>query len=123
MCVCVCTCACGVQVYVLYCVRCNVCEQSCVSSLSSLLCTYHLPLLVPGLLPLQITGMTCASCVSLIERATKKLPGVYSAAVALTGRGHFEYDPHLVHPRDIIRAVEVLACGMLDLYLFCVTCT
>ena len=56
---------------------------------------------------LQITGMTCASCVSLIERTTKKLPGVYSAAVALTGRGHFEYDPHLVHPRDIIKAVEV----------------
>ena len=54
--------------------------------------------------------MTCASCVNLIERTVRRLTGVYSAAVALTGRGHFEYDPHLVHPRDIIKAVEVLVC-------------
>ena len=56
----------------------------------------------------QISGMTCASCVHHIERSVRKVKGVNSATVALaTGRGHFEYDPNVVSPRDIIRAIQV----------------
>ena len=57
---------------------------------------------------LTITGMTCSSCVVIIERTVRKLPGVYSASVALTTKkGYFEYDPTLTGPRQIIHAIKV----------------
>ena len=57
---------------------------------------------------LTITGMTCSSCVAIIERTVRKLPGVYSASVALTTKkGYFEYDPTLTGPRQIIHAIKV----------------
>ncbi|XP_072170821.1 copper-transporting ATPase 1-like [Diadema setosum] len=60
-----------------------------------------------GIVELQISGMTCSSCVHLIESTLVKQPGVKSAAVALaTSRGHFEFDPSVTGPRDIIRAIK-----------------
>jgi Cu+-exporting ATPase len=60
-----------------------------------------------GVLDLIIGGMTCASCVSHIERSVKKLKGINVAAVALaTGKGHFEYNPDSVTPRDIVAAIQ-----------------
>ncbi|XP_038063092.1 copper-transporting ATPase 1-like isoform X2 [Patiria miniata] len=65
-----------------------------------------------GLLELHITGMTCASCVALIESALIKKPGVKSASVALaTSRGRFEFEPSVTGPRDIIKAVEDTGFG------------
>ena len=56
--------------------------------------------------------MTCASCVSHIERSVKKLKGINVAAVALaTGKGHFEYNPDSVTPRDIVAAIQVRRAG------------
>ncbi len=56
----------------------------------------------------QIEGMTCSSCVHMIERTLKNATGVEKAVVALaTCRGHVEFDPAVIGPRDIIRVVEV----------------
>ncbi|XP_030836457.1 copper-transporting ATPase 2-like [Strongylocentrotus purpuratus] len=60
-----------------------------------------------GVIELHISGMTCSSCVHLIESALVKKTGIKLAAVALaTSRGHFEYDPNLTGPRDIILAIK-----------------
>ena len=37
----------------------------------------------PNAIQLQVTGMTCASCVARVEKALKKVPGVSSASVNL----------------------------------------
>jgi len=52
--------------------------------------------------------MTCASCVRKIETSIAKLPGIYSAEVALlTHRGRFKYNSAQIGPRDIIRELDV----------------
>lgn len=57
---------------------------------------------------LQITGMTCASCVHLIESHLMKEKGVLSAKVALaTNKGKFEYNPEYIGPRTIIEIIQV----------------
>ncbi|KAJ8976595.1 hypothetical protein NQ317_005785, partial [Molorchus minor] len=58
---------------------------------------------------LEITGMTCASCVHKIETNVVKIPGMKSAQVALTThRGKFRYDPEVTGPRDIVDAIKRL---------------
>ncbi|NGP45675.1 cadmium-translocating P-type ATPase [Bacillaceae bacterium SIJ1] len=53
-----------------------------------------------------ITGMTCASCVQSIEKATRKLEGVMSANVNLaTEKMTIEYQPTVVSVSDITEAV------------------
>ncbi|XP_070572961.1 copper-exporting P-type ATPase-like [Ptychodera flava] len=60
-----------------------------------------------AVLELSITGMTCSSCVSLIEDVVLKLPGAYYASVSLsTCKGIFKYDTSLTGPRDIMKAIE-----------------
>ncbi|HEY8492103.1 MAG TPA: copper ion binding protein, partial [Dehalococcoidia bacterium] len=55
---------------------------------------------------LQVGGMTCASCVSRVERALRKVPGVLAASVNLaTERATVEYVPAEVTPEDLVRAV------------------
>ena len=48
-----------------------------------------LPISAPSTLDLDISGMTCASCVGRVERALRKVPGVQDATVNLaTERAH-----------------------------------
>ncbi|WP_225221216.1 heavy metal translocating P-type ATPase [Bacillus norwichensis] len=55
----------------------------------------------------SITGMTCASCVQSIEKATRNLDGVMSSNVNLaTEKMTIEYNPTVVSVSDIIEAVS-----------------
>lgn len=56
---------------------------------------------------LEITGMTCASCVLHIENDLKELDGVEDAVVNLPlKRGQVTYDPDKVTPEKIIATVK-----------------
>ncbi|KAK3099390.1 hypothetical protein FSP39_003672 [Pinctada imbricata] len=62
-----------------------------------------------GSIELLITGMTCSSCVSLIESTLLKKRGMLTASVALsTCKGKFTYDPEMTGPRDIIDSIKSL---------------
>jgi len=62
-----------------------------------------------GSVELQISGMTCASCVHVIESHVNKLNGVNSAVVALTTqKGKFTFDPSTTGARDIIDCINGL---------------
>ena len=53
--------------------------------------------------------MTCASCVSKIERHIKVLPGVQTIDIGLlTHRGRIKYDASKIGPRDIITEITVI---------------
>lgn len=55
----------------------------------------------------NIEGMTCASCVQTIEKATKKLPGVQESNVNLaTGKLNISFDENEISTQDIQAAVE-----------------
>jgi Cu+-exporting ATPase len=56
---------------------------------------------------LEIGGMTCASCVSRVEKALRKLPGLLDASVNLaTERAHVRFPVGAVTTADLIRVVE-----------------
>uniref|UniRef100_A0A452UYN7 Copper-transporting ATPase 2 n=1 Tax=Ursus maritimus TaxID=29073 RepID=A0A452UYN7_URSMA len=58
---------------------------------------------------LQITGMTCASCVSNIERNLQKEAGILSVLVALmAGKAEVKYNPEVIQPLEIARLVQDL---------------
>src|SRR4030067_436943 len=58
-------------------------------------------------LPLPISGMTCASCVSHVEAALKELPGTSNVLVNLaTNKANLSYDPQRVKLDDMRRVVE-----------------
>lgn len=60
-------------------------------------------------LQVDVTGMTCSSCVATIERAMKEHIGVRGISVNLvTGVAEVTYDPSVVGPRDIVQAIEDL---------------
>ncbi|MEX2143100.1 MAG: heavy metal translocating P-type ATPase [Anaerolineales bacterium] len=72
--------------------------------------TYNLP----------ITGMTCANCVSTVERNLKKVPGVLNAQVNLSSeRASVDFDPKLASLDTMVdrirRAGYDLAAGEADL--------
>ncbi|XP_069323794.1 copper-transporting ATPase 2 isoform X2 [Eulemur rufifrons] len=55
---------------------------------------------------LQIKGMTCASCVSNIERNLQKEAGVLSVLVALmAGKAEVKYNPEVIQPLQIAQLV------------------
>ena len=57
---------------------------------------------------IQVTGMSCSSCVSLIERTLAARSGIKSASVALaTGKALVEFDPNKIGLRDIINIINV----------------
>jgi Cu+-exporting ATPase len=56
---------------------------------------------------LEITGMTCASCVRRVEKALSKVPGVASANVNLaTERATVSFDPSTTEITALVAAVE-----------------
>ncbi|RUS27446.1 E1-E2 ATPase-domain-containing protein [Jimgerdemannia flammicorona] len=56
---------------------------------------------------LEITGMTCASCVAAVERALLARDGVYKAQVnLLTSSGQVQHDPTVIGARDVVDAVN-----------------
>lgn len=58
---------------------------------------------------LNITGMTCSSCVHTIESNVQKQRGIVSASVALaTNKGKFVYQPEDIGPRTIIEVIQGL---------------
>ncbi|GBF04673.1 heavy metal translocating P-type ATPase [Deinococcus aerius] len=61
---------------------------------------------VVGEIELGVQGMTCASCVSRVERALRKVDGVLDASVNLaTERAHVRYLPSSVSPGQLKAAV------------------
>ncbi len=61
---------------------------------------------------LNITGMTCASCVRRVERALSRTPGVTEANVNLaTERATVTYQPGETRLEDLIAAVEKAGYG------------
>ena len=66
---------------------------------------FSLKIIIPHV---QVTGMTCASCVSLIERTLTATKGINSATVALsTAKAIVEFDPTKIGQRDIINIITV----------------
>ena len=62
---------------------------------------------------LPITGMTCANCVSTVERNLKKLDGVQTAAVNLASeRAAVEYDPAKLGQSALIARIERAGYGV-----------
>ncbi|KAF9924336.1 ATPase Cu transporting protein 7B [Linnemannia zychae] len=56
---------------------------------------------------LDISGMTCASCVSAIESSIMGLDGIYQVQVNLLAKsGVFVHDPAIIGVRDLMSAVE-----------------
>ncbi len=57
----------------------------------------------------NIEGMTCASCVQTIEKATKKLPGVQESNVNLaTGKLNISFDENEISTQDIQAVLFVI---------------
>lgn len=60
-------------------------------------------------LELGIEGMTCASCVSRVEKTLKRLPGIANATVNLTTeRASVSYSPDAVGVEDMARAIAAI---------------
>ncbi len=61
---------------------------------------------------LALTGMSCASCASNIEKALQKTPGVLSASVNFpASQARIEYDPDAASEDDLVAAVEKAGYG------------
>ena len=64
---------------------------------------------------IPVTGMTCASCVSHVEKALKELTGVISVNVNLaTEKAMVEYDAARVSVADFRRAVDGAGYGIIE---------
>ena len=64
---------------------------------------------------LPVRGMTCASCVSRVEKALRSQPGVLDVQVNFaTGRASVEYIPGRVSLRDLKGAVQDAGYDVLD---------
>ena len=58
-------------------------------------------------LTMNIGGMTCASCSAAVERALKKMEGVYEANVNIaTEKATVEYNPDKISREDFIEIVK-----------------
>uniref|UniRef100_A0A8C8SGL3 Copper-transporting ATPase 2 n=1 Tax=Pelusios castaneus TaxID=367368 RepID=A0A8C8SGL3_9SAUR len=58
---------------------------------------------------MQIRGMTCASCVSNIERNLQKEDGIVSVLVALmAGKAEIRYKPESIQPLEIVQLIQNL---------------
>ncbi|XP_068812837.1 copper-transporting ATPase 1 isoform X2 [Struthio camelus] len=60
----------------------------------------------------QVTGMTCASCVANIERNLRREDGIHSILVALmAGKAEVRYNPAIIHPSAIAELIRELGFG------------
>ncbi|OCT67395.1 copper-transporting ATPase 1 [Xenopus laevis] len=58
---------------------------------------------------IQITGMTCASCVANIERNLRREEGIYSVLVALmAGKAEVRFNPEVLQPSGIAELIQEL---------------
>lgn len=65
-----------------------------------------------GTLDLRITGMTCAACATLVEKAVARLEGVAEAAVNLAAEtARVTFDPSVVGPDEILTAIGQAGYG------------
>ncbi|XP_062910479.1 copper-transporting ATPase 2-like isoform X3 [Mobula hypostoma] len=65
-----------------------------------------------GKLELNVTGMTCASCVHNIESNLSRVDGIlYVSVVLATSKAYIQLDPELLGPRDVIRIIQGLGFG------------
>ncbi len=55
---------------------------------------------------LPITGMTCASCANRVERRLNELDAVSATVNYATEKAAVDYDPLIVAPADLLKAVE-----------------
>lgn len=63
---------------------------------------------------INVTGMTCASCVATVEGALKKTAGVSSANVNFASeKAHITYDSKKVSRNDLEKAIEATGYGVL----------
>ncbi|XP_004411407.1 PREDICTED: copper-transporting ATPase 1 isoform X1 [Odobenus rosmarus divergens] len=61
---------------------------------------------------IQVTGMTCASCVANIERNLRREEGIYSVLVALmAGKAEVRYNPAVIQPPMIAEFIRELGFG------------
>ncbi len=66
-------------------------------------------------LELPITGMTCASCSSRVERALRKVPGVLDASVNLAAeRASVVFSPAMTGYGELRAAVEAAGYGVIE---------
>ncbi|KAG9471252.1 hypothetical protein GDO78_015368 [Eleutherodactylus coqui] len=57
----------------------------------------------------QVSGMTCASCVANIERNLRREDGIHSVLVALmAGKAEVRYNPMILQPSDIVELIQEL---------------
>ncbi|XP_058857117.1 copper-transporting ATPase 1-like isoform X2 [Acipenser ruthenus] len=61
---------------------------------------------------IQVTGMTCASCVASIERNLKREDGIFSVLVALmAGKAEVRYNPAIIEPAGVAELIKELGFG------------
>jgi Cu+-exporting ATPase len=60
---------------------------------------------------LALTGMTCASCASRIEKKLNRLDGVSASVNFATEKAAVDFDPALLEPDDLVAVVEGMGYG------------
>ena len=62
-----------------------------------------------GVVEVNISGMTCSSCVHMIETSLGKVSGIESAVVTLnTARGKVKFNSSKLGPRDVVEMINKL---------------
>ena len=64
---------------------------------------------------LGVTGMTCTSCSSRVERKLNKLDGVEATVNFATESASVAYDPDKLSPADLIQTVEDTGYGAFEM--------
>jgi P-type Cu+ transporter len=62
-------------------------------------------------LELPISGMSCASCASRVEKSLNEVDGVTATVNYATERATVDYDPDSVAPEQLVGAVEAVGYG------------